>query len=1391
MYLTVLLLLTVCQPIRSEFTVGNDDFYGFFGRMFQRRTDESGRNWEYSVQPNKLELLRNDAVYPDKGWETCKEKNKIKNKEVIAKNMTFEEIAKSVGFNHVHRDSLAVRPHCQFDFVFPSRGNFTSRMSNELCVMEMLTAGAAVGDYDNDGLDDIFFTVYNTRSLLYRNNGDGTFTDVTVSTNVGPKRFGNGAGWIDVDSDGDLDLYVTTVGDSRHYLYVNQGGHFTEEAIDRGLSLQFSNNRKLAGFTPNFGDFDQDGFLDVYVSEWTYHSVSGEVSASRLFKNMGLSKPGYFVDVTDSAGVNMDGYWKTFRNQHGSGIHTFGSSFTDFDNDGWPELFITGDFGQSKLFWNNKNGTFSECTTKCGVNAMNDGMGHTIADINNDGYMDAFITALTYSSKSCALYTCAVGAVGNALYENHGNRNFTNTAIERGVRDGHWAWGASFLDFDNDGFLDIVSTNGFDSPSTTLDDEYGNDNMQLFHNQGEGMSNKMIDVALERGMKFYGLGRGLLIFDFDNDGDEDIVVAANVGPPKLFENKIGNKNSWLRVRVFHKCLTKASKLCDSYGARVLVTSKLGKNQTSMIGSKTHFLGQSEIIAHFGLGTSNETVAVDVYWPTSKKRMTLNDVAVNQVLRIVEPETDTHEVRDSATVKDCPKIKISQITTQPTQGFVKINEDGMSVAYHPGNLTLFDIGVQHFKYSVGVPFSISQNVTLNEGTVTLDFRVTPNIYPACKNGRQIIENGLPDLSADKRRLDGLSNNRDKVYWGATKEDLLRFAPHRYADNVSEPAGACTAQQTVSKTCPYPMELSGIGSNRPSPRLISNTLMSQFKDHFSKRNLSDFTMHYGQFLVHDTDHSSPLPRFEFQYYNNHVWMPITIPKGDVHFDPYNTGKETMPFVRSTFNRCTGQYPGKAPRSQFNAITAYLDANMVYGVDLNRCSHLREYKNGRLRIGPNLLPPKNEDYLANENPLGRPAKELFMAGDIRANVQPGLMALHALFIREHNRLAHQHKLKNPLSTDEETFQKARRMVIAEIQSITYNEYLPAILGGSHHIPKYTGYKSDVNSGITNEFATAAFRFGHSQVNTHIFRLQKDGSPIKEGHALLRDVYFKPNRLEMEGGVDPVFRGAVAFPAQEIDLLIVDEMRNTLFPTTAASPAKQTGFDLASLNIQRGRDHGLADYNTVRKNLGLKEYKSFSEITTNKDVVKKLKSLYKDINNIDLWVGGLGEDHVEGSELGETFHTIIVKQFTRIRDGDRFWYKNILTKEEIKDVEETTLGKIIRLNTGFEECPDNVFFSTKNCIGVEKHQCVPKLESNEIVEVNEKNRQLKDEVEEKDEKLKLLIILLGVISAVCLLVILISVKIAKTKGKTDKGQIPCVVTNTQKKDMVELGEPNYGAEA
>ena len=141
----------------------------------------------------------------------------------------------------------------------------------------MLTGGTAVGDYDGDGLTDVFFTVYDGRSRLYRNNGDGSFEDVTETTNVGPMSKGNGAGWFDVDGDGDLDLLVTTVGDTRYYLYVNHGGYFHEEARQRNISMEYiRRDGKLSGMTPTFGDFDNDGYIDVYIAEWIYHHSTGQ-----------------------------------------------------------------------------------------------------------------------------------------------------------------------------------------------------------------------------------------------------------------------------------------------------------------------------------------------------------------------------------------------------------------------------------------------------------------------------------------------------------------------------------------------------------------------------------------------------------------------------------------------------------------------------------------------------------------------------------------------------------------------------------------------------------------------------------------------------------------------------------------------------------------------------------------------------------------------------------------------------------------------------------------------------------------------------------------------------------------------------------------------------------
>ncbi|KAJ7374300.1 hypothetical protein OS493_007386 [Desmophyllum pertusum] len=191
-----------------------------------------------------------------------------------------------------------------------------------------------------------------------------------------------------------------------------------------------------------------------------------------------------------------------------------------------------------------------------------------------------------------------------------------------------------------------------------------------------------------------------------------------------------------------------------------------------------------------------------------------------------------------------------------------------------------------------------------------------------------------------------------------------------------------------------------------------------------------------------------------------------------------------------------------------------------------------------------------------------------------------------------------------------------------------------------------------MSNIMATAAFRFGHSQVNTHLWRFEEDGAMSHYGHLPLRDAYFSPERVSREGGIDPLLRGAVKQAAQEIDLKMVDDMRNVLFPA-----GREVGLDLASMNIQRGRDHGLPDYKLCEK--------------------------------------------------GAWFNRITMRNFLKIRDGDRFWYESYLSKEEIDQVHSLTLSKIIRLNTGFKSVPDNVFFSTQYCAGVENFQCVPRDET------------------------------------------------------------------------------------
>lgn len=516
------------------------------------------------------------------------------------------------------------------------------------------------------------------------------------------------------------------------------------------------------------------------------------------------------------------------------------------------------------------------------------------------------------------------------------------------------------------------------------------------------------------------------------------------------------------------------------------------------------------------------------------------------------------------------------------------------------------------------------------------------------------------SLEVRSLDGSGNNIANPEWGSVNQNLLRVSPAAYVDGISSPAG----------------------ENRPSPRVISNTFSPSPEDGIlNDRDFTAFVYAWGQFLDHDIDLTGSAEPGEP--------LPIVVPSGDEWFDPNETGAMTILFSRSQYDPATGTSANN-PREQVNAITAFVDGSQIYGVDEERAAALREFRDGRMKVSDGNLLPFNTEGFDNANDAHRvDDSRLFFAGDVRANENPELASLHILFVREHNRIADEAAQRHPEWTDEELYQFARRVVIAELQKITYDEFLPAILGGNA-LPEYRGYQADVNPGIANEFSTAAFRFGHSMLGDDIEFLDNDGEEVFEAMEL-RASFFNPVVIS-ETDIDPILKYLASDNAQEIDPIVVDDVRNFLF----GEPG-QGGFDLASLNIQRGREHGLADYNTVREAYGLERVANFEQITSDPALQAKLASTYGSVDNIDLWIGGLAEDHLPGSSLGETFTAILVDQFARLRDGDRFWYQSYLPNHLVREIEDTTLADVIRRNTGLTQLQENVFFFNESTVMID----------------------------------------------------------------------------------------------
>lgn len=504
----------------------------------------------------------------------------------------------------------------------------------------------------------------------------------------------------------------------------------------------------------------------------------------------------------------------------------------------------------------------------------------------------------------------------------------------------------------------------------------------------------------------------------------------------------------------------------------------------------------------------------------------------------------------------------------------------------------------------------------------------------------------------RTYDGTGNNVAHPTWGSAGSQYLREASGaHYADGVRTPAGG----------------------DRPSARVISNLIVDQGGIEIENiRGLSTCVYEFGQFLDHD---------FGLAKGSSAEPMGIAVPNGDPWFDPNHTGTQMIPFSRSAFDPATGT---TTARQQVNTVTSFIDASQVYGSDPVRAAWLRTNTGGHLKVNHESygdMLPYNDGTLSNDNPLGLPATSLYAAGDPRANEQVGLTTLHVVFVREHNWQADRLHAQHPTWNDEKLYQEARRWVGAEMQVITYREFLPAMLGRT--LPPYTGYKPGVNPGLSNAFAAAGYRIGHSMVGPDIDILDENFE--ETGVMELAEAFFNPAAIPGIGGIEPVTRYFATSTQQETDTMIVDPLRNFLF-----GPPGSGGMDLASLNIQRGRDHGLGDYNTVRHDFGLARVTSFGQITSNTALAQELQQLYGNVNTIDAWVGMLAEDHVAGSSVGPTHMAVLIDQFRRLRDGDRFWYQNNqFSLGELLTLETTRLSTIVGRATGITRFQSDLFYA------------------------------------------------------------------------------------------------------
>ncbi|HZF28528.1 MAG TPA: CRTAC1 family protein [Gammaproteobacteria bacterium] len=508
-------------------------------------------------------------------------------------------------------------PPAQFSNITNSTGiSFVHKIVNPTnSKAEMFAGGAAAGDYDGDGDLDLYVVRGDVGpNLLYRNDGGNHFTDVAAAAGVarakpaGGGYLQSGPVFADLDSDGDLDLFVGGLEGDPCVLFQNLGnGTFRDVTAQSGLNTLGARNTISA----SFGDADLDGDVDLLLAHWGTprppDGAGGNGNTETLWLNDGAAGTIHFTDASVASGVAAAtiprrGGYAPFQPTALDYDYSFVAGFARMDGDRYPELLIVSDFNNTRFLMNKGAqgpGAFRDATDNAVIIDRN-GMGSAVGDVDNDGDLDWFVTGIFGASET----------VGNRLYLNQGGGLLQDVSIAAGIQDGGWGWGACLADFDLDGRLDIFHTNGWTNLNPI--DDFEHDRSRLFISQPNGL--RFVDAAGTRGMSDAEQGRAVICADFDRDGDVDIFMTnrglANSGAFWLNDDKTSTNKS-LTVKLVAKAPN-----TEAVGARIRVTIG-GTTQLREIAIGGNFTSQTPTAQVFGLGSAGSADSVQIEWPDGR------------------------------------------------------------------------------------------------------------------------------------------------------------------------------------------------------------------------------------------------------------------------------------------------------------------------------------------------------------------------------------------------------------------------------------------------------------------------------------------------------------------------------------------------------------------------------------------------------------------------------------------------------------------------------------------------------------------------------------------------------------------------------------------------------